>query len=198
MALREFLRRLFSSASTKPEPEPVTTHAHKLPPPDPLPHFRFYPGCYEDGTLKQTGEICVTCGEGDRWVYNGSIYCERRDKPVCAGCIADDRLEAHYGGFSFFDVDFSADPGSYGDEVLTRTPGFPMFNPITWPVHGGIPMAYQGVGDQKHFWKDVNCRAAMQQFWKEMVGKELEGPTGYLFVFKTLDDTAFGFALDLD
>ena len=197
MALREFLERLFSGLSFKPEP--VKTEAQKLPPPDPLPHFRFYPGCYEDGTLKQTDEACVTCGEAGRWMFGGSIYSTSRDKPVCAGCIADDRLASHYGaGFSMHDIDFDSDAGEYEIEVLQRTPGFPIYNPITWPVKDGVPMAYQGVGDQKHFWLDMDCRSAMQQFWRDNIGDELEGPAYHLLVFKTLDGETFGFALDLD
>jgi uncharacterized protein CbrC (UPF0167 family) len=166
---------------------------------DQKPFFRFHPECYENGTFKRTGETCVTCGESAQWIYDGSIYSACDKKRVCAPCISDANLKNLFGtDYWLHDIEFSDEVGAYRMEVLQRTPGFPMFNPIVWPVQQNIPMSYLGVAEERRFWEDHNCQRAMIDFWREETGDELNGPTPYILVFRALDHTRFGFALDLD
>jgi uncharacterized protein CbrC (UPF0167 family) len=166
---------------------------------DPKPFFRFHPECYENGTFKQMTNKCITCGQASGWLYDGSIYSICNDKPVCATCIAEGRLKSRFGNdYQLHDIDFSSDPEHSGTEILQRTPGFSVFNPIVWPVHNTVPMAYIGVGEEPRFWDDPACREYMKKFWDEEIGGDLDGPTPYLLVFKSLDDSTFGFAIDLD
>ncbi len=59
---------------------------------NPKPHFRFHPRCYENDTFRESGECCVVCGKNERWMYEDNCYSEVEDSPVCAPCIAGDRL----------------------------------------------------------------------------------------------------------
>jgi uncharacterized protein len=168
-------------------------------PKDDKPNFRFYPGAYADECLKKADHNCVNCRRSGTWLYSGSIYSTCRDKPVCAACIAEDRLAERFGSFVLFDADFSDEVDAEVEgEVMQRTPGFPTFNPFVWPVSDGMPMVYMGVGDDKQFWRDEACREAMKQFWRQEIGGDLDGPAYQLLVFKSLDNSKFGFALDLD
>lgn len=164
---------------------------------NPKPHFRFHPRCYDDGTLRESSERCVVCGKTDRWMYEDSCYSEVEDSPVCAPCIAGDRLRAHFGKhFSFHDVQFSAEPGRYEKEVMQLTPGFATVNPFTWPVRNGVPMAYLGRGEEAQFWENPQCRNAMLDFWHDQQDEELDGPTPHIMVFQSLDGSAYGFDID--
>jgi uncharacterized protein CbrC (UPF0167 family) len=167
---------------------------------DEKPYFRFYPECYNDGTLKQSNQMCLVCGAHSNWMYTGNIYSICNDAPVCSACIAEDSLRKRFGdSFTFFDIEFSDEVDRIVEaEILQLTPGFPMFNPITWPVRKGTPLVYLGIGDEERFWKDEACRLAMQRFWHIEIGEELVEPTSYILIFRTLDGSEFGFALDFD
>lgn len=168
------------------------------------PHFRFFPGAYEfcaggDDVFRAEAGPCDACGMRDIHAYQGIVYTARQEQPtVCAQCIADGRLatflnEAHVSlhDAEVAEVDWR-DPLVV--EVQQRTPGFATFNPFTWPVHDGLPMAFMGYGDEER-WKYVSdVLAAMRA---ANAGEDCF-PTPYALIFKQVDGPAYRAVLDFD
>lgn len=175
------------------------------------PHFRFFPACYDFGQgdfgggqgeaifRRDTGP-CHVCAMRDIWRYQRRVYWTRRDEPViCAQCIADGRLGellAPGGFYGLHDTEVEAldwrDPPA--EEVVRRTPGFATFNPFTWPVCGGVPMAFMGYGDAEG-WKDVPEALAAMRAANE--GEDCF-PAPYALIFKQVDGPAYRAVFDWD
>ncbi|MEL6540662.1 MAG: CbrC family protein [Pseudomonadota bacterium] len=169
------------------------------------PHFRFFPNAYDFGAdgeevfKRETGP-CHCCGMRDIYAYQRSVYWLRRDKPVIsARCIADGTMagllfEGQTYSFHDCEVEGLDWDSPEVEEVQSRTPGFPTFNPFDWPSIGGEPMAFMGYGDEEK-WKTVpEARAAM----KEANEGQDRFPCPYLLIFKEIDGPRFKAVIDPD
>lgn len=91
-----------------------------------------------------------------------------------------------------------ADP-QLREEVFTRTPGFPTYNPFNWPVIDRQPLAFVGYGEDAALFADMTVRAAMNEALREAGGKDLGStPSPYLLVFKQLVGERYVCWVDLD
>ena len=166
------------------------------------PEFKYYPGAYDDGgAFEPSNAHCEVCDRPCGWRYTGNIYSNSCPDTVCARCLSDGSLFDWVGSefMQLQDVDFSDHVGAESRrDVMLRTPGVASFNPFTWPVVDGEPMAFLGVGDRDAFWAIPQCRDAMQAMWRDVLGEELPGPTPYLLIFKRLTTDRYGCALNLD
>lgn len=163
------------------------------------PHFRFYPGAYSvDAAFVPSTDACGVCREPCGWRYSGNIYAVTHPEIVCAACIASGRLLAHVGDMSLQDVELDdADPALEA-ELMQRTPGVASFNPFTWPVIDGAPLAFVGNGDDPALQQIAAARAAVKRAAKEIGSDDCELPTPYALIFRTLDGERYEAALDFD
>lgn len=207
----DWLRRLMGLGGPL-APPPAAAHP-PLPVIDPAtappqgyaaPHFRFFPGAYEhegegEPVFRRALGPCQSCGMRDIHAYCGIIYAARREKPtVCAQCIAEGRIGEVLGreGYALHDAEVEGlDPGNpLVVEVQQRTPGFATFNPIAWPVHEGVPMAFMGYGDAPR-WKD---EPAVRTAIRAANHGEDCYPAPYALVFRSLDGSACRVVFDYD
>jgi uncharacterized protein len=163
------------------------------------PHFRFYPSAYEaKGVFKSSAEACGVCGEACGWRYTGNIYAIKHPEIVCAVCIASGRLRTHLGNMQLHDVVLDGAEAELERELLERTPGVSCFNPFAWPVVDGVPLAFIGYGDDSALQDIAAARDAVKRAGNECGIDDLEMPTPYALVFKTLDDERYEAAVDFD
>lgn len=161
-----------------------------------LTNFRFHPTALTAARSFTRGPgQCEVCKRVTGWLYSGPLYAGRKSQP-CAECIASGRFDAYLNDefWAFFDTDLSEVSGEYHDELLKRTPGFPVFNPFTWPGTDGTPLAFIGYGEDEALWRDMAARAAMTKAF----GQNLEGPSSYALVFRELGGGPFRVVVDLD
>ena len=167
------------------------------------PNFRFHPNAYE-ACFERSSEACDVSGEPCRWRYTGNIYgppitddLTLSAKSLAAGSLANLTGE---DGFSFQDVDFEDDVAeSLQSEIFERTPGVASFNPFTWPVLEGFPLAYIGTGAEYRFWKNKSVRIAMQSAWEVLeLEIPLSEPNESILLFQTLDKKHYRAVVDLD
>lgn len=111
-----------------------------------LPKFKYHPDPLKTGCIKESDETCQVCEQKTGYIYNGTIYGGGKNniERICPWCIANG--EAH----EKFQVSF-ATPPIYSDdmelmdesfrvscskeahqELVHRTPGFPVFNEVDW------------------------------------------------------------------
>jgi len=162
------------------------------------PHFRFYPGAYEDGgPLVASLETCGCCGEPCVWKYTGNVYA-REKVTVCAGCIAADNLSNVFkDGYSLHDVELEQDvEDTLNDELFGRTPGVACFNPFEWPVADGAPMVFVGYGE--NLTKDPDAIAATKIAFTELGWHGDSRPSTYTLLFRPLNGGAMRAVIDLD
>ena len=167
---------------------------------DDKPFFRFNPGAYDTGrSFKPSDEPCGVCARPSVWLYNGVLYAAGPQPTVCARCIADGRLDAHFGeaGFGFHDMALDEVEPELTEEISSRTPGFATFNPFTWPVIDGVPLAFLGYGDDAGMWNIPAAREAMVEAFMAL-GDELAGPTSYALVFRQVEGDRYRVWVDLD
>jgi uncharacterized protein CbrC (UPF0167 family) len=165
------------------------------------PFFRFHPGAYalERKTFEPSNEPCGVCGKPSVWLYAGNIYAIGSPS-VCARCIASGALRDHFAGagFGFHDTDLTGADPALADEVMEATPGFATFNPFSWPVLEGKPLAFLGYGDEPGMWSNLDARAAMVRAFREVLNDDLKGPTSYALVFREIDGPRYVVEIDLD
>lgn len=156
------------------------------------PHFRFHPGAYEEGRAFEASDaICTVCERPSVWRYTGLIYTAKPEPAdLCARCIASGALmEWLDSPTAQLHDSHCTDPitSDHGEELFGRTPGFATYNPFAWPVVDGEPLAFIGHGEKTELWDDPMIQAAMKATWLKDVGEELEGPSEYLLIFKSLN-----------
>ena len=156
------------------------------------PHFRFNPNAYENSCLEESDDACGVCGRACGWRYVGNIYMVGDPPIVCARCIAEGGLGRKYS-CGFHDMEFSEEPdAALVEEIEVRTPGFATYNPFTWPVRDGMPMAFVGYGDDRDLLKAPGVLDAV------------EGVTGFrgassnTLIFREVDGDGIEAVLDLD
>lgn len=165
------------------------------------PAFRFFPGAYAIGdVLERTDDPCGVCGKPSVWSYTGTVYAEGDQPDVCARCIHDGKLAAYFDGkgFQLHDAEIDGASDALAAEVLERTPGFATFNAFDWPVIDGQPLAFIGHGDVDAVWDDPAARAAIVAAWKTEYEEDLDEPSPYALVFRTLDGKQFRVVFDFD
>ncbi|MBH5322367.1 CbrC family protein [Aurantiacibacter sediminis] len=185
----------FDNRMTAPPPEP------KLPAPirqrdcseDPKPHFRFYPHAYEDGNFEESDAKCWLCGCPCGWRYVASIYSADKPEVVCARCLADGTL-----GSGTHDTVASSKvvDKELWFEAECCTPGISSFNPFSWPVVDGEPLAYLGHADQRDLEKRAEVKQAMAALAKEFDWPEVA--PHYAMIFRSLDGKHWRASMDLD
>ena len=101
-------------------------------------------------------------------------------------------------GFSLHDIDFEdIDPGLQ-EELLCRTPGVACFNPFSWPVIDGMPMAFLLYGDEKsELWELPTVKDAVRLAFGDWPwdGKT---PGSYVLLFKQTDGDQYRAVIDPD
>lgn len=163
------------------------------------PHFRFVPGAYEDNLcFLPSQEACGICGKPCVWKYSGNVYAVNDPASLCARCIADGSLTRHFGKetFGFHDNDVDAST-AYWEEINHRTPGIPTWNPIIWPVIGGMPLAFVASGESKRFPIGPNVDKAIANAWNE-IGWDTPGEVSYVLLFKQIDGPEYRAVIDFD
>ncbi|WP_380872459.1 CbrC family protein [Sphingomonas sp. DBB INV C78] len=162
------------------------------------PLFRFNPGAYDEKrSLKPSQEICEVCSKPCVWTYTGNIY-SLTTPTVCARCIADGELEAFLRDdfFTLHDIEIDGADPSLEQELLKRTPGVACFNPFSWPVLDGIPLAFMGYGNEKDLIALPEVRAAMSEAF-EGFGLKC-APSPYALIFKEVDGPRYRVVIDHD
>lgn len=164
------------------------------------PYFRFFPAAYDtEGTFERSDRPCDACGRASEWLYVNTIYARRNDASLCARCIAAGRSASVLGDdYAFHDAELAGADAALEAEVLQRTPGFSTFNAFEWPVDDAGPLAFLGYGSDPRLWADERLREKMKAFWRAETGDDLDGPTEYVLVFKSLDGDGCSFWRDLD
>ena len=120
-----------------------------------FPTFKYHPDPVGTGSVVRSTMACACCGEARGYIYTGPFYSRTVLNRFCPWCIADGRAATEFGG-EFHDVTglFPLVPGrdletwlpaAVIDEVLCRTPGFTLYNPVAWVRHCGDACAYHGV-----------------------------------------------------
>lgn len=165
-----------------------------------MPDFRFNRLAYVDGNFLPSGKSCDFCDRRAPLIYQGPIYVAKPEPSICDLCIAAGNLGERYGRkyplFGDFQME-DAEP-ELVEEVFIRTPGFPTFNPFSWPAIERTPLAFFGHGDRQDVWGEAGARAAMEQASLEVWGEPLAGPSSYLLVFREVGGTRWHAAVDLD
>jgi uncharacterized protein CbrC (UPF0167 family) len=140
------------------------------------------------------------CGRAAVWLYDGGVYAAGAPA-VCARCLADGSLSRHLEhDFSLHDADFADDVDeALDDEVMQRTPGFSTFNPFTWPVMDGKPMAFVGHGDEDATWDDPAAAEAVRRLYAGR-GEPMKAgeTTPYAIVFREVDGDRHVAIVDFD
>lgn len=168
---------------------------------DRKPHFRFFPGAYEDeAAFESSTETCEVCGEACAWRYIGGIYAEEHPDIVCAACIHSGRLSEHLDGdMALHDIELDGADEALEREVLERTPGVSCFNPFAWPVRDGKPLAFIGYGEDKALITLPDVQAAVEEAAEEYGLDDAAAlPSPYVLIFKEIDGPRYAAALDFD
>lgn len=163
--------------------------------------FRFYPGAYSNRDVFEASDVsCGVCGNHSGWRYKGSIY-GKQIQNVCPACIANGKLAAVAGDahFTLHDIELEGVDPDLSREVLQRTPGIACFNPYSWPVLDGFPLAFIGYGDDPAI---IACteaqRAIKQSFSAYNWDFEVGTSTPYALVFRELAGPRYQAVIDLD
>ncbi|MEL6569871.1 MAG: CbrC family protein [Pseudomonadota bacterium] len=167
------------------------------------PHFRFLPRAYElDGVFEKTDATCPVYQKPAGWRYVGSIYSNFRGEiQPGAQSIFERKLGSALGDddYTLHDAEFSdALNADLEAEILQRTPGFPTYNPFTWPVRDDFPLAFIGYGDEAWVKDDKKARAAIAAAGQTLGEEDWDYPTSYALIFRTLDGETYAAEIDLD
>lgn len=110
------------------------------------PHFRFYPGAYDDEVIKPSEAACGVCQEPRGWVCESALYGVAPPENPCPWCIADGRAgvlaDCEFGACN--EVGDGVADEDVREEIANRTPKPPSWQDFIWPVHAGTPMIYEG------------------------------------------------------
>ena len=112
----------------------------------PLPEFRYHPDPLRTGSVIESPDPCLVCGQARGYLYDGPIYTESDSEPaVCPWCIPDGSA-AETLAPTFVDSEACAEgiPGAAIDEITTRTPGYSAWQSEVWPACCGDATVFQG------------------------------------------------------
>jgi uncharacterized protein len=166
------------------------------------PFFRFNPNSYERGDIFVACDIpCDICKRPCIWQYRGIIYAAGNIPEICAGCIADGSLGKFLNRpfFSLHDITIDdADP-ELENELMQRTPGVPCFNPFSWPVLDGKPLAFLSFGEDANsgIFQLPEVKQAIALAYAELGWDDPE-PGPYILLFKEIDGDRYQAVIDLD
>ena len=160
-----------------------------------LPLFLFYPGAYTDGVFERTAAACVVCRQARGWGYASAHYGAAPPQHPCPWCVGDGRAAA------LADCALGALNEVAGDtdealreEIANRTPAPLNWQDMTWPVHGGAPMIYEGRIDYQQVRDDPAQLAALraacadEKTMREWVSRD--GDINVM-LFRSMDGAAF-------
>jgi uncharacterized protein CbrC (UPF0167 family) len=100
-----------------------------------LPTFRYHPDPIATGSIEESPNECLSCGQARGYIYTGSVYAEDDfENDICPWCIADgsaaEQFEATFSdGYSLTEADVSDE---IVEEVTKRTPGFECWQSEVW------------------------------------------------------------------
>lgn len=164
------------------------------------PEFRFSPNAYEEGrSIERSDASCEVCFRPCGWRYTGSIYTASPPGTLCVRCIADGSLGRFIGGggYTLHDVEMDGADPALEREVMERTPGIACFNPYTWPVLDGMPLAFIGYGEDAAVTAMPEARAAIAAAFVKL-GWDAEESSPYALVFREIDGPRWQAVIDLD
>jgi uncharacterized protein len=111
-----------------------------------LPDFPYHLEPTKTGSVSESTNLCLVCGEARGYIYTGPIYAEDElDDAFCPWCIADGSAAAAFSA-DFTDVGDAPDdvPETVLEEVSKRTPGFTGWQQEHWLYHCGDAAAFLG------------------------------------------------------
>jgi uncharacterized protein CbrC (UPF0167 family) len=116
-----------------------------------LPKFRYHPDPVETGNIKESDNLCASCGNARGYIYTGPVFSiDELDDCICPWCIADGNAHEKFDA-SFTDRDEIGDYGSWEDvpesvrdEIAHRTPGFCGWQQERWWTHCNDAAAFLG------------------------------------------------------
>jgi hypothetical protein len=80
-----------------------------------LPKFRYHPDPVETGNIKESDNLCASCGNARGYIYTGPVFSiDELDDCICPWCIADGNAHEKFDA-SFTDRDGIGDYGSWED-----------------------------------------------------------------------------------
>jgi len=112
-----------------------------------LPKFKYFEDPYKLNIIKRDDNIrCHCCNKLTGYNYEGVIYSVHDVSNVCPWCIANGAVGEKYDA-TFHDCVYDESQlfdKSSVSEVMERTPGFPTWQPFTWPIRDGDFCMYVG------------------------------------------------------
>jgi uncharacterized protein len=109
----------------------------------PLPAFRHHPDPLGSGSISASDAKCACCKQSRGYLYEGPVYGEEDEVPLCPWCIHDgsahEKLDVTFVDSEAFDDDASAEAM---DLICERTPGFNAWQGERWPSCCGAPAAF--------------------------------------------------------
>jgi uncharacterized protein CbrC (UPF0167 family) len=121
-----------------------------------LPHFIYHPDPLQTGSLVESDEPCVCCGESRGYIYTGPVFGaeDELDNCICPWCITDGsayrkfRAEFTDGASIQASGRWEAEPKEVPenviDEIAYRTPGFTGWQQEQWATHCGDGCLFLG------------------------------------------------------
>lgn len=116
-----------------------------------LPTFRYHPDPISTGSIVESDNECVCCGQRRGYIYTGPVYAvEELDESICPWCIASGEAHSRFDA-EFVDAAGVGDRGSWEkvprsivEEVAFRTPGFAGWQQERWWTHCGDAAQFIG------------------------------------------------------
>src|SRR4051794_25675252 len=116
-----------------------------------LPDFKYHPDPIGTGSVVDSSETCVACGQARGYIYAGPVYAEDElQDQLCPWCVADSTAHERFGA-EFTDAamigggdKWDEVPESVIAEVAQRTPGFMSWQQEEWFTHCGDAAAFLG------------------------------------------------------
>jgi hypothetical protein len=134
------------------------------------PVFRHYADPIGDGTIERSDAVCVSCERARGWIATSHLYTAQDvEDRFCPWCIADGTAAARFDGT--FNELAGGIPTERRDLVDRRTPNFPTWQDVVWPVHCGDGAIYLGIpaelppgveaeeGGDAHLFRCTRCDA---------------------------------------
>jgi uncharacterized protein CbrC (UPF0167 family) len=115
-----------------------------------LPSFPYHPDPIATGSVVESDDSCLACGQARGFIYRGPVYSagpEELSDALCPWCIADGAAAARFGAH-FVDVGWGVPddvPEPVTEEIATRTPGFIAWQGERWLYHCADGAAFLGL-----------------------------------------------------
>jgi len=116
-----------------------------------LPKFKYHSDPLQSGSIIESDEMCLCCGDARGYVYGGLPYSEEElEDSICPWCIASGEAHKKFGA-DFTDYDGIGGYGDWDDvassikeEITFRTPGFTGWQQEKWWTHCNDGADYLG------------------------------------------------------